>query len=513
MTLEKEYAEFIGTSKLVLKTKLSKNPETLASYRIKLIEANNKLIKYIKDNYHKRTRSEQSIYDNYLEKTRNKLIDCLERLNCSHTLGAITEIVSIDDIGPPTPIFGDDTEDTEDGEEEEEVGLNVDKSSDQTSIDQANASTSSVQIKRTELIDNLSQKTVQTNNDQLITKANQTPKLPINTPINNSGIPPINTNNTVNINITMDAAQFLRLAAAQINRPYSGDPLALAAFIDGISLLETLATTPALSTLLYAFAKTKLEGKAREYITDDVTTLALLKNTLTENIKPDNSKIIEGRMLSLRFNIAASGEFAEKAEQLSDALRRTLIVEGMTARKANEIAIEKTIEACRKNTFSDMIKSVLESCTFTSPKEVIAKMITQVDKVKNERQINNTGKGKNNNNNNNANRSNGNWQNKNNNRRNNNNQNNQGNSGRYNNNNRQHNSNNQNNNNQNNRGRQNNNNNHNRNNNGGNNSNFNNNSNFTRYNNGNNNNQNIRYVQGNGQAPAQQELAGNQSEF
>lgn len=90
-------------------------------------------------------------------------------------------------------------------------------------------------------------------------------------------------------------------------------------------------------------------------------------------------------MLSLRLNVAASEAFPKKTENLSDALRRTLIIEGMTAAKTIEIAVEKTIDLCRKNTRSESIKSVITP--FTSPKEVVAKMLAQIDKVKNETQV------------------------------------------------------------------------------------------------------------------------------
>lgn len=101
------------------------------------------------------------------------------------------------------------------------------------------------------------------------------------------------------------------------------------------------------------------------------------------------------------------------------------------------MSVEKTVDLCRKSTHSEMIKSVLESATFSTPKEVVAKMVTQIDKVKVEHQVlafrsnqrgnNGRGRGGNRNNHrgyrsnngyNNNNNNNNNGQNRNNNRRN-----------------------------------------------------------------------------------------------
>lgn len=56
-------------------------------------------------------------------------------------------------------------------------------------------------------------------------------------------------------------------------------------------------------------------------------------------------------------------------------------------KKADELTIERTVELCRINTNSDLVKSVLESTSFDSPKEVIAKLITQSNKVKKDAQV------------------------------------------------------------------------------------------------------------------------------
>lgn len=180
---------------------------------------------------------------------------------------------------------------------------------------------------------------------------------------------------------------FLRLAAQTINKNYSGDPLALASFIDSIELLNTLATTDPLKAVLISFVKSKLEGRAREALAPTDTTINLIITALNTHIKPDSSRIIEGRILSLHLNNANPQDFSDKAEKLAESYRRSLILEGMSTAKATELTIDKTVELCRRNTRSDLVKSVLEATPFTNAKEVLAKLITQNTKVKQDQQI------------------------------------------------------------------------------------------------------------------------------
>lgn len=185
----------------------------------------------------------------------------------------------------------------------------------------------------------------------------------------------------------MENSDFLKICSAHINKTYSGDPLGLQSFIDSINLLETLATTTGLKAFLVNFLKTRIEGTARELLNDNHNTTLSIINELRTHIKPDSSKVIEGRMLSLRISNTNSDDFSKRVEELSDSLRRSLVVEGISHAKATEMSIDKTIELCRKNTNSDLVKSVLESARFDSPKEVVAKLLTQTEKTKKEQQV------------------------------------------------------------------------------------------------------------------------------
>lgn len=187
--------------------------------------------------------------------------------------------------------------------------------------------------------------------------------------------------------MALTKVELMKAASSYMNKPYNGDPLGLSSFIDSCKLLQSLATTEELKTFLATLIRTKVDGRARDFLTATIVTVEDIITTLESNIKHDNSKIIEGRMLSLKLTQTNQEDFAAKTENLADALRRTLIIEGMTATKATELSIEKTIELCRNNAHNDLVKSVLEATAYTSPKEVVAKLIVQRDKAKNEAQI------------------------------------------------------------------------------------------------------------------------------
>lgn len=176
----------------------------------------------------------------------------------------------------------------------------------------------------------------------------------------------------------------LKLASAHLNKKYSGEPLGLDSFIDSV---PPLATTNELKAFYANLVRTKIDGRARCLITDADNTVDLIIAALRRNMKQDNSKVIKGRMLALKYNHSSQEEFEQKAEELADALRRSLVLEGSSVDQANETAIEETVALCRKNTSNGLVKSVLESHHFKTPKEVVTALVTQTEKAKNDQAI------------------------------------------------------------------------------------------------------------------------------
>lgn len=187
--------------------------------------------------------------------------------------------------------------------------------------------------------------------------------------------------------MTLTKVEFLKLATAHFKRIYEGDPLGLDAFIDSIDLLRDYAENEDLKTTLIKLVKANLGGKARECIPREPQNIDEIITGLRSRIKPDNSKVIMGRMLALRLDRSKMTEFSTQADQLSEALERSLIIEGISQDKAREMTVEKSVELCRNLSRSDLVKSVLAATRFDSPKDVFSKFIVEADTETKEKQI------------------------------------------------------------------------------------------------------------------------------
>lgn len=183
-------------------------------------------------------------------------------------------------------------------------------------------------------------------------------------------------------NMAMKPEDFLGLAARQIPKNYNG---ARTAFINSIRLLEKISKGTN-DDILLSFLMTKLVGKAVEVVPTEPTNIEDIIKGLLE-IKPESSKVVSSKMTSLRFDRGKITDFSEQATKLSEALQRSLVIEGVTQDKAKEMVIDKTIEMCRGNARSDLVKAVLSATTYTSPDEVIAKLILESSKETQEKQV------------------------------------------------------------------------------------------------------------------------------
>lgn len=177
---------------------------------------------------------------------------------------------------------------------------------------------------------------------------------------------------------------FMRLAGPILNYKFNGDPLKLETFLTDIELVEAMAEE-AQKELCFKYIKSKLEGRALEAMPDNLATVQQITDALKDKIKPDSSRVVEGKMASLRLIKGNFTAFSKQAEDLAEALRRSLIVEGISKKKAEEMSINKTIEICRKTARSDVVKSVISSTSYATPTEVIAKFITESDLARTEK--------------------------------------------------------------------------------------------------------------------------------
>lgn len=192
---------------------------------------------------------------------------------------------------------------------------------------------------------------------------------------------------TTNKMATIEAKKtFISMCASIIRDNYDGNPLTLESFLDKIELVQELTDT-ALEPTLFSFVKSRLESKAREALPEDISSIAEIKTALKKGIKPDNSKVIAGKIAALTVRNNNFSDFSKQAEELADALKRSLVLEGITKSKAHEMAIEQTVSVCRLNAKSNLVKSILASATFSDPKEVVAKLVVEQSTEIKEQQV------------------------------------------------------------------------------------------------------------------------------
>lgn len=180
---------------------------------------------------------------------------------------------------------------------------------------------------------------------------------------------------------------FYNLCARTFSDVYAGDPLALRPFIHQIVMVQNRCQTYEHENILRDFIMAHVKGIAADFLPIEPVSVDEIKQILLDKIKPENSKVVKGRMMALKADRNNLSEFTKKVEQLSDHLKRSLILEKVPLEKANEMVVEDTIELCRSNTGSVLVKAGLIGNKFRNPKEVVAKFIIESRKVIEENQI------------------------------------------------------------------------------------------------------------------------------
>lgn len=175
--------------------------------------------------------------------------------------------------------------------------------------------------------------------------------------------------------MTETKVEYLKFVSKQISK-FDGNPLKLNSFLLEVQLTKSV-TDQANLPLLKQFIMTKLEGKALESVPINPETIDEIVDALKENIKPMSSKVIEGRMLSLKSNHNFIQDYTKQAEELAEAFQRALIDEGIPQPKAKEMTIDRTVEMCRSNAKNDLVKTILAASTFNDSRDVVAKFVVE----------------------------------------------------------------------------------------------------------------------------------------
>lgn len=322
--------DFIRATKRVLISRdLSKNEATLESQLDDITNTYNEYISYCAHLWPRLISQDKLFLKTQLQFVRDKIKLCYDKLNCTYTLP--TDLLQ--------PIIPDKSEELKTDSDENTGKLEV-LSNSTTEIDlNASSESQSDDLSNSLLLILEGKSLTETESEQ-------------------------NTDNMSHMN----RVDFLKLAASQVNKSFAGDPLSLQSYVDSMELLESFATNDELKTTLITFALTKLEGKTREAIVGTPVSIEEIIESLKTKIKPDSSKVIEGKIHALRIDKMSLQDFSQKTDELAEAFRRALIIEGIPGGKAEEMTVAKTVEMCRNNARTDLVKSDLPHLTFLTTK-------------------------------------------------------------------------------------------------------------------------------------------------
>lgn len=181
---------------------------------------------------------------------------------------------------------------------------------------------------------------------------------------------------------------FINACSRQIPSNYDGNFETLRSFINKINFLKELASTAELRNTLKVYILTKLDQKALAKVSEDPASVDEIIASLKNKIKHDNSKVLEGRMTALTLDNKPFSDFQSQAKILAESYQQSLIEEGIPLQVAEKLAIEKTVDLCRKNTRSSEVKAILSASEHPDTASVIAKMVTGIDAVRQEKLIN-----------------------------------------------------------------------------------------------------------------------------
>lgn len=152
---------------------------------------------------------------------------------------------------------------------------------------------------------------------------------------------------------------FYNLCARTFRETYSGDPLALKPFINQINMVHRMCQHEGHEAILKDFIMAHVKGIAADILPAEPESIDAIKTTLLAKIKPENSKVVKGKLMALKADRNNLTEYAKKAEQLAENLKRSLILENIPYENANKMVIDDTIDLCRANTNSVLVKAGL----------------------------------------------------------------------------------------------------------------------------------------------------------
>lgn len=191
--------------------------------------------------------------------------------------------------------------------------------------------------------------------------------------------------NIKDTNNKMQAAEIIKLVNSTL-KEYDGNVGGLGSFLVNLEIIE--ASVPAEHvTLAVKCIRGKLQGAAAGFVPENISSYSEIKDSLKRNIKREPSAVVESKLAAIRFDNRNLTQFTEDVEKTASLLSQTFISEGIPIAKANELTISRVIETCRKSARNDLVRSVLASSQFDTPKAVLSKFVVEVAEQNKDKQF------------------------------------------------------------------------------------------------------------------------------
>lgn len=178
------------------------------------------------------------------------------------------------------------------------------------------------------------------------------------------------------------AFEFLNKCSRYFTEDFDGKFENLRPFVNKIQTLQMFATTTEQRKILKQCVMSKLGHAALSKVDRNANTIEEIINSLQAKILHESPKEIEGRMAALSLDKKPLTEFHKNAVKLAEQYQLALVQKGIDLAVAEEMTIEKTVDLCRRNTKLTEVKAILSATKFSTPNEVVAKMVTQIDAAK-----------------------------------------------------------------------------------------------------------------------------------
>lgn len=155
---------------------------------------------------------------------------------------------------------------------------------------------------------------------------------------------------------------------------YDGKFENLGRFIDACDLLKDSAGTTHVQTAI-KLIQTKLGSVPRTYITNE-DTIDKVVEKLKNSIKPDSSKVINAKLMSIKQGNKTPHDYIKDIEEMTESLNIAYINEGMPPALAESQSVDGAVRALIANINNPQVKTVIQSADLKTINDVSTKFLS-----------------------------------------------------------------------------------------------------------------------------------------